>query len=423
MAQFSQVFLQGLLQPTFQKGLFETAKGVGQLPAVLDAQKLQKEDAERMKRMTPVEQADYMLSKAKTPDQILAAQTAKRTAVQTAGQESLAALQQRMADAQQRMSEFSALGNQSRVEAVKAEMESLEEAMVAVSRQTGQSNMTQFIGEADRQEAAVRQAEYDAVNNEATILGNRLKLAKASLEQYAYGSDEYKAQAKKLEEQGFQRAVDMAEQEHLELETSRAEHIERIGRQPTAKEIQEMEANGIEVPKDALGQKVAWRSYSKSKLEKEIAAATSGLDPVKSTRAEGVVSFVMNRIAAEGDYVDIFSDDITSVIEDLTDEQKSEIADLITGKSEAEVRPIVEAWLRTNYPEPFRKSEAFVKQRDARIRSQAEALRLVFEANPDLDPNDPVDVRLVEQRLKEEAKTDLDVETGVGTLFIPSVAY
>jgi hypothetical protein len=47
----------------------------------------------------------------------------------------------------------------------------------------------------------------------------------------------------------------------------------------------------------------------------------------------------------------------------------------------------------------------------------------VFEANPDLDPNDPVDVRLVEQRLKEEAKTDLDVETGVGTSFIPSVAY
>jgi len=311
--------------------------------------------------------------------------------VQTAGQESLAALQQRMADAQRRMSEFSALGNQSRVEAIKAEMESLEEAMVAVSRQTGQSNMTQFIGEADRQEAAVRQAEYDAVNNEATILGNRLKLAKASLEQYAYGSDEYKAQAKKLEEQGFQRAVDMVEQEHLELETSRAEHIERIGRQPTAKEIQEMEANGIEVPKDALGQKVAWRSYSKSKLEKEIAAATSGLDPVKSTRAEGVVSFVMNRIAAEGDYVDIFSDDITSVIEDLTDEQKSEIADLVTDKPENEASVLVEAWLRENYPEPFAKSEAFAARREAERAKEEEAVRLILEANPDLDPNNPED--------------------------------
>jgi hypothetical protein len=391
MARFSQTFLQGLLQPSYQQGLFEAAQGLGQTPGIMALNRQQKEDAERMKRMTPVEQADYMLSKAKTPDQILAAQTAKRTAVQTAGQESLAALQQRMADAQRRMSEFSALGNQSRVEAIKAEMESLEEAMVAVSRQTGQSNMTQFIGEADRQEAAVRQAEYDAVNNEATILGNRLKLAKASLEQYAYGSDEYKAQAKKLEEQGFQRAVDMVEQEHLELETSRAEHIERIGRQPTAKEIQEMEANGIEVPKDALGQKVAWRSYSKSKLEKEIAAATSGLDPVKSTRAEGVVSFVMNRIAAEGDYVDIFSDDITSVIEDLTDEQKSEIADLVTDKPENEASVLVEAWLRENYPEPFAKSEAFAARREAERAKEEEAVRLILEANPDLDPNNPED--------------------------------
>ena len=391
MARFSQTFLQGLLQPSYQQGLFEAAQGLGQTPGIMALNRQQKEDAERMKRMTPVEQADYMLSKAKTPDQILAAQTAKRTAVQTAGQESLAALQQRMADAQRRMSEFSALGNQSRVEAIKAEMESLEEAMVAVSRQTGQSNMTQFIGEADRQEAAVRQAEYDAVNNEATILGNRLKLAKASLEQYAYGSDEYKAQAKKLEEQGFQRAVDMVEQEHLELETSRAEHIERIDRQPTAKEIQEMEANGIEVPKDALGQKVAWRSYSKSKLEKEIAAATSGLDPVKSTRAEGVVSFVMNRIAAEGDYVDIFSDDITSVIEDLTDEQKSEIADLVTDKPENEASVLVEAWLRENYPEPFAKSEAFAARREAERAKEEEAVRLILEANPDLDPNNPED--------------------------------
>ena len=391
MAKFSQTFLQGLLQPSYQQGLFEAARGIGMTPGLMALNRQQKEDAERMKRMTPVEQADYMLSKATTPDQIVAAQTAKRTAVQGAGQESLAALQQRMADAQRRMAEFSALGNESRVEAIKAEMESLEDAMVAVSRQTSQTNMTQFIGEADRQEAAVRQAEYDAINNQATVLGNRLKLAKASLEQYTYGSKDYKAQAKKLEAQGLQRAVDMAEQEHLELETARAEHMERIGRQPTAKEIQEMESNGIKVPEDAVGQKVAWRSYSTNKLKKEVEAATSGLDPVVATRAEGVVSFVLNRIAAKGDYVDITSDDIASVIEDLTDEQKNEIADLITGKPENEAAPIVEAWLRENYPEPFAKSEAFAARQAAERAKEEEAVLLIFEANPDLDPNNPED--------------------------------
>jgi hypothetical protein len=378
MARLSQGLIAGLTQPGFQQGLFNLGDQIVEGRKRYQAE----QDAEKMKGMNPVEQADFMLSKAVTPDQILAAQMAKRTALQGAGQESLAVLQQRMSEAQRKMAEFSSLGNQSRVEAAKAEMESLEEAMVAVSRQTGQTDMTQFIGEADRREAAVNQAEYDAINNQATVLGNRLKLAKASLQQYVYGSEDYKEQVKKLKAQGLQQAVDMAEQEHLELETARAEHIERIGRQPTAKEIQEMEANGIEVPKDPLGQKVAWRAYSKSKLEKEIEAATSGLDPVTSARAEGVVSFVLNRIASKGDYVDITSDDIASVIEDLTDEQKSEIADLITDKPEDQASALVEAWLRENYPEPFARSEAFAARQAAERAKEEEAVRIIFEANP-----------------------------------------
>ena len=423
MAKFSQAFLQGLLQPSYQQGLFEAAKGLGQTPAIMNLQRQEREDLARMKTMSPVEQADFMVSRAKTPEQLQAATALKTTAVRGAGQESLALLQQRMNDAQRRMSEFSAVGNVSQTEAIKAEMQQLEDAMVSVARQTGQANMAQFMGEADRREASVRQAEYDAIEKQATVLGNKVKLGKASLQQYAYGSDEYKNQVKLLQSQGLQQSVDLAEREHLELEEARAKHAESIGRAPTDAEIKEMEQAGVTVPDDALGQKVTWRSFSKGKLEKEIAAATSGLDPVTSTRAEGVVSFVMNRIATEGNYYDLFSDDIASVIEELTDEQKNEIADLITGKTEKEVRPIVEAWLRTNYPEPFRKSEAFARQRDARRQAQAEALRLVFEANPDLDPNDPVDVRLAEKRLKEEARTELDVETGAGTPFIPSVAY
>lgn len=51
MAKFSQAFLQGLLQPTYQQGLFEAAKSVGQLPAVLDIQKQEKEAQERMRQV------------------------------------------------------------------------------------------------------------------------------------------------------------------------------------------------------------------------------------------------------------------------------------------------------------------------------------------------------------------------------------
>ena len=44
MARFSQTFLQGLLQPTYQQGLFEAAKGLGQTPGIMRIQQQQKEE-------------------------------------------------------------------------------------------------------------------------------------------------------------------------------------------------------------------------------------------------------------------------------------------------------------------------------------------------------------------------------------------
>ena len=47
MARFSQAFLQGLLQPTYQQGLFEAARGVGQAPGFMAMQKRQQEEKAR----------------------------------------------------------------------------------------------------------------------------------------------------------------------------------------------------------------------------------------------------------------------------------------------------------------------------------------------------------------------------------------
>jgi len=48
MARFSQAFLQGLLQPTYQQGLFEAARGLGQTPGVM---RMQREEEDRQKGM------------------------------------------------------------------------------------------------------------------------------------------------------------------------------------------------------------------------------------------------------------------------------------------------------------------------------------------------------------------------------------
>jgi len=48
MAKFSQAFLQGLLQPSYQQGLFEAARGVGQAPGVMRMQKEQEQQRQKM---------------------------------------------------------------------------------------------------------------------------------------------------------------------------------------------------------------------------------------------------------------------------------------------------------------------------------------------------------------------------------------
>lgn len=48
MARFSQAFLQGLLQPTYQQGLFEAARGLGQTPGIMRMQQQQEEQKKKL---------------------------------------------------------------------------------------------------------------------------------------------------------------------------------------------------------------------------------------------------------------------------------------------------------------------------------------------------------------------------------------
>ena len=68
MARFSQAFLQGLLQPSYQQGLFEAARGVGQTPGVM---RMQREEEERKNIQTQAQQAlinkDYATLRALLP--------------------------------------------------------------------------------------------------------------------------------------------------------------------------------------------------------------------------------------------------------------------------------------------------------------------------------------------------------------------
>jgi len=74
MAKFSQTFLQGLLQPSYQQGLFTAAQRAGQLPGQLQQQQMQQQQMQALRNATPMQRAQYAMQTAQSPAQISAAQ-------------------------------------------------------------------------------------------------------------------------------------------------------------------------------------------------------------------------------------------------------------------------------------------------------------------------------------------------------------
>jgi len=62
MAKFSQTFLQGLLQPSYQQGLFTAAQKAGQLPGQLQQQKAQQQQMQAMASATPEQRFDIAIA-------------------------------------------------------------------------------------------------------------------------------------------------------------------------------------------------------------------------------------------------------------------------------------------------------------------------------------------------------------------------
>lgn len=63
MARFSQQFLQGLLQPSYQEGLFTAARGIGQAPAMRLQQQQQQQEAKQLAQMDPLQRFNFAIDR------------------------------------------------------------------------------------------------------------------------------------------------------------------------------------------------------------------------------------------------------------------------------------------------------------------------------------------------------------------------
>jgi len=418
MAKFSQALLQGLLNPTYQGQLTQAAVGLGQTPMLM-AQQQQRQQQEKgmMGGMLAAQQAategrfdpetmkSYMgsMQGLGVPTQDImktlpALQQTNQAGVLNNKQNQLVGLQQQLNEQAQILLESD---DRSRKEAANFQIDSIEEQMVNIGKETRGIDAGTFVGVGDKTRAGVTKAQLNQLEIDAKRRGAQEQLAISNLQQFKFGTEDWNAEAARLEQLGFRKAVQKVRQSEQAIQIANQEYQEAMqnSKPITPAQIKEMEDKGITVPKDVLGQRQTWRSYSTEKREKQIAAATARLDPVAANRAEGLVKWTLQGIAERGDFIDVFADDITSVIEDLTPEQHSEINSLVTGQAETDVGPIVEQWLRRNYPAPFEKSEKFRQNKQRQAAAREQAIADVFAANDDLDPNDPVDVRLVNQKL------------------------
>ena len=95
MASFSSGFLNSLTNPSFGRGMFDLGRSIGS--GVRQAG--QSNQVEQIAQMSPVEQADYQIEQAQTPQQAMVASGNKRSALLGAGAQSIDVLRQQLSQA------------------------------------------------------------------------------------------------------------------------------------------------------------------------------------------------------------------------------------------------------------------------------------------------------------------------------------
>jgi len=203
MARFSQTFLQGLLQPTYQQGLFEAARNVGQTPGMMamqerrettqaQVQQLLQTNANNPTELARLEQQYRLQGKTDIADMFAKASVTAKSTLKQEGMNSISAIQQQLMQ-----------------ETDPAKMQLLEDAIVDVARRTGQSDPSSFVGSANKVLDARTRRENELFTQQEQAI------AKA----YYAVSDEDKEQfIKNAEDGGFGKIITQLEVERLRHE-------------------------------------------------------------------------------------------------------------------------------------------------------------------------------------------------------------
>jgi hypothetical protein len=192
MARFSQTFLQGLLQPSYQQGLFEAARSVGQTPGIMRMEKEEKQEKAKLQSLLTtgdpsqigarVQQLRQMAVQATSTDkrrQYTAAADALENSIKTKGIQDISVL----------MGELDRAVDPARIDQLQQQISD-----IAISSM--QSNPTDFVGLGSKRKETVAELIEDQSEKRVSNIASTLARSTVDINSYVDSLEGFTEQEK-----------------------------------------------------------------------------------------------------------------------------------------------------------------------------------------------------------------------------------
>lgn len=352
---FASGLINSLSNPSYTQGLFNLGQQVGSMPARREAAQFD----------TQATQTQYQGGAAAEQGDVGALSMRKQQLIDMLGNAPTEEARQNLKNAIQELNNMTAstkdLAKKNKIDSV-IEMERAieDDSTPPEAKQAFIERIKTLQGDPEIERGVAtqkRNIEYATLTANSEMYEARLKSEVQALNAAGFGTDAWNDLATKVSRE----AVDTSREQALQTEANNAEFAEII-KDKTWDENKTavLRSKGIAITGDLSADLAVYRSImaAEAKATQEKIASTSGA--INEAKAKSLVAFTLSEIAKRGDvpFDAPWADDIEEVInEDMSEEEKAALVGLVQGMSADDAVSAIENYLKTQYPDAWKKSE------------------------------------------------------------------
>lgn len=209
-------------------------------------------------------------------------------------------------------------------------------------------------------------ADVQALERSAKLREERVKAATDVLASLDPNSDEYQTAVDNLNNANLGKAVRndvTARQEIAKANGEIREQQLKTGRL-TDEEMAAAKEMGLSIKdRNAPLSRKIFNAAMEERIKQEVKIALQPISTPEQNRAEALAKATLNIIARQGDFFDVpFYRDVSTKIEDMSDEQTADLMGRIAGLAEEQIPNEVTAWLNENFPKEMARSRRFAEK-------------------------------------------------------------